>query len=83
MTSKTKKKTGQRDNPQDQRSELSKRIEAFRLQRELTYAALATLIGSISLETVRRACLGFPLTIRIASKIENFLGNMNGADRAA
>jgi len=64
-------------------SELSKRVQGFRLKRNLTYKELATLVGGISTETIRRAELGFPLTIRISSKIETFLADMEGARHVA
>ena len=85
MPAKAKKKTPQREGLNGGRPDLSKRLEAFRLSpsRELSYEALATLIGGISLETVRRAELGFPLSKRITSKIENFLSGMEGSNRAA
>jgi len=86
MPAKSKKRKLQRNASLPDRTELSKRIEAFRLnpKRVLTYQALASLIGGISLETVRHACLsGSRLSIRTVAKIENFLSNMEGANRAA
>jgi len=85
MPAKAKKRTPQREVARNVRPDLAKRLEAFRLtpSRELSYESLANLIGGISLETVRRAELGFPLSKRITSKIENFLSGMEGSNRAA
>ena len=86
MPAKSKKRKLQRAVPVMERTDLSRRLEAFRLApgRDLSYQALAKLIGGISLETVRQACLsGSRLTVRSIAKIENFLTNIEGAGRAA
>lgn len=80
----TRKKQTQRRPAPKGKSELATRLEAFRVKKNLTYKALASLIGGrISYETVRRAELGRTLSVRISSRIKNFLTEMEGVNRAA
>jgi len=67
------------DNPAAE-NHLSERLQAFRVERDLTYAKLGVLIG-VDAETARRACLGRKLTIRIAAKIERMFAQVKGDAR--
>lgn len=77
-----KKHSPRRPVPQDKPT-LASRLEAFRVEKNLTNKALAALIGSISGETIRRAQLGLHLSPRISARLDNFLTKMEGVNRAA
>ena len=64
---------------------LSERLQRFRTDRDLTYSALAGLIGGVGTETIRRIATGTGSspTVRTAAKIENFLARYGEAHRAA
>ena len=70
------------DNPAAENS-LAKRLDLFRLERDLSYTQLSQLIGGISFETARRACMGASLTSRTIYKIERFLNSVQGNNHAA
>lgn len=53
------------------------RIERFRLERDLTYDRLASLIGGVTGETVRRAERGERLNARTTFKLKRFLAGVN------
>jgi hypothetical protein len=55
---------------------LSVRLHNYRLAHDLTYAKLGSLCD-LPAETVRRACLGYRLTERIAAKIQRLLESVN------
>lgn len=55
---------------------LSKRLENYRLVKDLTYESLGLLCG-VSRMTIVRACQGQRLTSRIAHKIKTFLKDVN------
>lgn len=65
-----------RENPAAENT-FHEKLQAFRVQRDLTYKQLGVLIG-VTEETARRACLGKKLTIRIAAKVERILVQVNG-----
>lgn len=53
------------------------RIERLRLERDLTYDRLASLIGGVTGETVRRAARGERLNARTTFKLKRFLEGVN------